>query len=171
MTSFFFFSFFLRLPHRESVCACTTGVSASIPRHLPASSSTTSKWSNGARPGRRSSPRLYWVASLLSSYSTPRLPSVSWTALLFSVLNLPANPRWRRAGAMMAAEPLKSALIGNSGEDTSLALPSDNNLRTGPQRVKDQVHSIKRSKSKQSRNGGISPVSPTGVYKKTFNIT
>ncbi|TWW56707.1 Plakophilin-1 Band-6 protein [Takifugu flavidus] len=64
---------------------------------------------------------------------------------------------------MMAAEPFKSARINNSGEDTSLALPSDNNLRTGHQRVRDQVHSIKRSKSKPSGNGGMSPVSPTGV--------
>lgn len=71
---------------------------------------------------------------------------------------------------MMAAEPFKSALINNSGEDTSLALPSDNNLRTGHQRVKDQVHSIKRSKSKPSRNGGLSPVSPTGVYGKASHI-
>ncbi|CAG07363.1 unnamed protein product [Tetraodon nigroviridis] len=70
----------------------------------------------------------------------------------------------------MAAEPLKSALIGKSGEDTSLALPSDNNLRTGPQRVKDQVHSIKRSKSKQSRDGGLSPVSPTGAYRQLSSI-
>lgn len=38
--------------------------------------------------------------------------------------------------------------IGNA-EDTSLALPSDDKLRTGQQRVLDQVHTIKRSKSKK----------------------
>ncbi|TNM87047.1 hypothetical protein fugu_007277 [Takifugu bimaculatus] len=69
---------------------------------------------------------------------------------------------------MMAAEPFKSARINNSGEDTSLALPSDNNLRTGHQRVRDQVHSIKRSKSKPSGNGGMSPVSPTGLSSQTW---
>lgn len=119
----------------------------------------------GRGRGRRSSPRPDWFDQSLPSYLTPRLPSVSWISSHFSLLNQPDKPRRRRAGAMMMAmEPLKSALIGNSGEDTSLALPSDNNLRSGPQRVKDQVHSIKRTKSKQSRNGGISPVSPTGVY-------
>lgn len=114
-------------------------------------------------------PRLSWVASIRSLYSTPRLPPWSWTVVLRSVLNPPDKSR-RRAGVMMAAEPFKSALINNSGEDTSLALPSDNNLRTGHQRVKDQVHSIKRSKSKSSKNGGISPVSPTGVYGKASHI-
>lgn len=86
----------------------------------------------------------------------------------FEVCILGAVP----AGAMMALEPLKSALTSNSSEDTSLALPSDNSLRTGHQRVKDQVHhSIKRSKSKQSRNDRTPPVSPIGVYRKPSNIT
>ncbi|XP_071762417.2 plakophilin-1 isoform X1 [Centroberyx gerrardi] len=63
---------------------------------------------------------------------------------------------------MMAPEPLRSAMsIGNT-EDTSLALPSDNKLRSGQQRVLDQVYTIKRSKSKQGKNGSLSP-SPTGT--------
>lgn len=59
----------------------------------------------------------------------------------------------------MTREPLRSAMsIGNS-EDTSLALPSDNTLRTGQRRVLDQVHTIKRTKSKQLKNGSLSPTS------------
>ncbi|KAF7652280.1 hypothetical protein LDENG_00098810 [Lucifuga dentata] len=54
---------------------------------------------------------------------------------------------------MMAPEPLRSATSVGNAEDTSLALPSDNKLRTGQQRVLDQVFSIKRSKSKQGKNG------------------
>uniref|UniRef100_UPI0037E8CDFC plakophilin-1 n=1 Tax=Semicossyphus pulcher TaxID=241346 RepID=UPI0037E8CDFC len=63
---------------------------------------------------------------------------------------------------MMAPEPLRSATHIGSAEDTSLALPSDNKLRSGQQRVLDQVHTIKRSKSKQGRNGTLSP-SPTSL--------
>ncbi|XP_029975308.1 plakophilin-1 [Salarias fasciatus] len=61
---------------------------------------------------------------------------------------------------MMPPEPLRSAMTAGCAEDTSLALPSDNKLRSGHQRVMDQVHTIKRSKSKQGRNGPLSP-SPT----------
>lgn len=61
---------------------------------------------------------------------------------------------------MMAPEPLRSAMTSGVAEDTSLALPSDNKLRTGQQRVLDQVTTIKRSKSKQGKNGTLSP-SPT----------
>ncbi|XP_076133460.1 plakophilin-1 [Alosa pseudoharengus] len=60
----------------------------------------------------------------------------------------------------MTIEPLRSAMSMGNSEDTSLALPSDNNLRTGQQRVLDQVHTIKRSKSKQLKNGSLSPTSP-----------
>ena len=61
----------------------------------------------------------------------------------------------------MTADPLRSAMgIGSVGE-TSLALPSDNKLRTGQQRVLDQVHTIKRSKSKTLPNGSLSPSSRT----------
>ena len=64
---------------------------------------------------------------------------------------------------MMAPEPLRSAMITGNAEDTSLAVPSDDKLRSGKQRVLDQVHSIKRSKSKPGRSGSLSP-SPTGIY-------
>ncbi|RVE70617.1 hypothetical protein OJAV_G00066060 [Oryzias javanicus] len=56
---------------------------------------------------------------------------------------------------MMVPEPLRSAMVNDAGEDTSLALPSDNSLSTGQQRVLNQVHTIKRSKFKQSKT--VSP--------------
>ncbi|XP_008284362.1 plakophilin-1 [Stegastes partitus] len=68
---------------------------------------------------------------------------------------------------MMAPEPLRSAMTIGVSEDTSLALPSDNKLRTGQQRVLDQVHTIKRSKSKQGKNGNLSP-SPTSLSPQTL---
>ncbi|CAN9516066.1 unnamed protein product [Ophioblennius macclurei] len=63
---------------------------------------------------------------------------------------------------MMPPEPLRSTTAAANVEDTSLALPNDNKLRSGQQRVLDQVHTIKRSKSKQGRNGTLSP-SPTAT--------
>lgn len=68
---------------------------------------------------------------------------------------------------MMAPEPLRSAMTSGVAEDTSLALPSDNKLRTGQQRVLDQVLTIKRSqKTKVSKNGTLSP-SPTTLTPQT----
>ncbi|XP_023689809.2 plakophilin-1-like [Paramormyrops kingsleyae] len=60
----------------------------------------------------------------------------------------------------MTMEPFRSALSLGASEDTSLALPSDTNLRTGQRRVLDQVTTIKRSKLRQSKSGSISPTSP-----------
>ncbi|XP_045913291.1 plakophilin-1 isoform X1 [Micropterus dolomieu] len=68
---------------------------------------------------------------------------------------------------MMAPEPLRSVLTIGSVEDTSLALPSDSKLRSGQQRVLDQVHTIKRSKSKPGKNGTQSP-SPTSLSPQTL---
>ncbi|CAJ1085125.1 LOW QUALITY PROTEIN: plakophilin-1-like [Xyrichtys novacula] len=59
---------------------------------------------------------------------------------------------------MMPPEPLRSAMTMGSAEDTSLAIPSDHSLRLGQQRVLDQVHTIKRSKSRTGKNG--TPTSP-----------
>ncbi|KAM6983186.1 plakophilin-1 [Tautogolabrus adspersus] len=63
---------------------------------------------------------------------------------------------------MMAHEPLRSAMTMGRSEDTSLAVPSDNKLRSGQQRVLDQVHTIKRTKSRPGNNGTLSP-SPTSL--------
>lgn len=60
---------------------------------------------------------------------------------------------------MMAPEPLRSAMTIINAEDTSLALPSDDKLRTGQRRVLDQVHTIKRSKSKPGKSESPSPSS------------
>ncbi|KAF4112611.1 plakophilin-1 [Onychostoma macrolepis] len=63
----------------------------------------------------------------------------------------------------MMPEPFKSALSIGDVEDTSLALPSDRELRSAQQRVLEQVHTIKRSKSKYSSksvSGLTSPASP-----------
>ncbi|KAI7808102.1 putative plakophilin-1 [Triplophysa rosa] len=60
-------------------------------------------------------------------------------------------------------EPFKSALSLGHVEDTSLALPSDHQMRSAQQRVLDQVCTIKRSKSKYSSksvSGLPSPTSP-----------
>ncbi|XP_054464463.1 plakophilin-1 [Anoplopoma fimbria] len=65
-------------------------------------------------------------------------------------------------------DPLRSAIMGVRGpDDTSLEVPSDNELSAGPQRVLDQVHTIKRSKSKPGKSGSTSP-SPTGLFPQTM---
>ncbi|KAL2104227.1 hypothetical protein ACEWY4_001095 [Coilia grayii] len=75
----------------------------------------------------------------------------------------------------MTVEPLRSAMAVAKIEDTSLALPSDDKLRSGQQRVLDQVHTLKRSKSKQLKNGSLSPtspVTPTSISEyTTFRFT
>ncbi|KAF1390439.1 hypothetical protein PFLUV_G00058060 [Perca fluviatilis] len=68
---------------------------------------------------------------------------------------------------MMAPEPLRSAMTSKGREDTSLALPSDNKLHSGQQRVLHQVHTIERSKSKHGKNGSTSP-SPTSLSPQTL---
>ncbi|XP_051561822.1 plakophilin-1-like [Myxocyprinus asiaticus] len=63
----------------------------------------------------------------------------------------------------MKPEPFKSALSLDDAEDTSLALPSDRELRSAQQRVLEQVYTIKRSKSKyrsKSVSGLALPNSP-----------
>ncbi|KAK6318822.1 hypothetical protein J4Q44_G00100330 [Coregonus suidteri] len=72
---------------------------------------------------------------------------------------------------MMTMDPLKSAMSIGNVEETSLALPSDNKLRSKQQRVLDQVQTIKRGKSKYSKNGTLSsptksPTSP--MYTSVF---
>lgn len=64
---------------------------------------------------------------------------------------------------LTTVEPLKSALSTAGVDDTSLAVPTDDTLRSGQRRVLDQVLTIKRSKSKHGRNGTMSArtLSPT----------
>ncbi|XP_076604484.1 plakophilin-1 isoform X3 [Chaetodon auriga] len=72
---------------------------------------------------------------------------------------------------MTSLEPLKSVMSVMSADDTSLALPSVNQFRSGQQRVLEQVQSVRRTKSRHSsssRNGSasLSPTSP--VYDSVF---
>lgn len=70
----------------------------------------------------------------------------------------------------MMPEPLKSALSIGAVEDTSLALPSDRELRSSQQRVLDQVHTIKRSKSKYSSKSVSGLGSPTSEYISALHL-
>ncbi|XP_062247255.1 plakophilin-1 [Platichthys flesus] len=68
---------------------------------------------------------------------------------------------------MTALEPLRSAMTVRGVEDTSLALPSDKKLRSGQQRVLEQVHTIKRGKSKSWKNGHSSS-SASGLFEQSL---
>ncbi|KAF6733839.1 Plakophilin-1 [Oryzias melastigma] len=65
---------------------------------------------------------------------------------------------------MTALDPLKSVMALGNVDDTSLALPSRHKQLTGEQRVREQVQTIKRTKSRHlsSRSGStsMSPTSP-----------
>lgn len=70
---------------------------------------------------------------------------------------------------LTTTEPLKSALSTAGADDTSLAVPTDDTLRSGQRRVLDQVLTVKRSKSKHGRNGTmsartLSPTSPVHEF-------
>lgn len=67
---------------------------------------------------------------------------------------------------MMAPDPLRSAMRNRGFDDTSLALPSDGKLHAGAQRVLDQVHTIRRSKSKPGSKDSASPISMENVFKR-----
>ncbi|KAM4571572.1 plakophilin-1 isoform 1-T2 [Fundulus diaphanus] len=69
---------------------------------------------------------------------------------------------------MMAPDPMRLASNAGGTEDTSLEVPSDKDLSSGKQRVMNQVHSIKRSKSKY-KSGTTSPTSPVQQTSKTYN--
>ncbi|MEQ2249119.1 hypothetical protein ILYODFUR_026119 [Ilyodon furcidens] len=71
---------------------------------------------------------------------------------------------------MMAPDPMRSATDIGGTEDTSLAMPSDRSLCTGHQRVLNQVHSIKRGRSKYNKNGTTSPTSPPTQTFKTYEF-
>uniref|UniRef100_A0A3B5MPE9 Plakophilin 1b n=1 Tax=Xiphophorus couchianus TaxID=32473 RepID=A0A3B5MPE9_9TELE len=63
----------------------------------------------------------------------------------------------------MLPSPLKSAISIRSSDDTSLALPSANEYHSREQRVKAQVQSLRRTKSRHSSSGrsGSTSLSPT----------
>ncbi|XP_027135337.1 plakophilin-1 isoform X2 [Larimichthys crocea] len=78
----------------------------------------------------------------------------------------------KRKKKMTNQYPLKSVISITSVDDTSLALPSVNQYRSGQQRVLEQVQTIRRTKSRQSSSSrslstSLSPTSP--VYDSVFS--
>ncbi|KAM7423045.1 hypothetical protein PAMA_010871 [Pampus argenteus] len=66
---------------------------------------------------------------------------------------------------MTSMDPLKSVISIGDVDDTSLALPSLRQCRSGQQRVLEQVQSMKRTKSRYlSSKNGSSPTSPLSNY-------
>ncbi|XP_029947902.1 plakophilin-1 [Salarias fasciatus] len=65
---------------------------------------------------------------------------------------------------------MKSVISIGNVDDTSLALPSESRQRSGPQRVLDQVQSVRRTKSKSSTTTSLSPTSPSydSVFAESF---
>ncbi|XP_070701185.1 plakophilin-1 [Pempheris klunzingeri] len=65
---------------------------------------------------------------------------------------------------MTSVDPLKSAISIGNVDDTSLALPSAHQCRSGPRRVLEQVQTMRRTKGRHfsSRSGStsLSPTSP-----------
>ncbi|XP_074534736.1 plakophilin-1-like [Halichoeres trimaculatus] len=72
---------------------------------------------------------------------------------------------------MASLDPLKSVISINNVDDTSLAMPSGNQFKTGQDRVLQQVQTIRRTKSRHSstRSGStsLSPTSPA-YYDSVF---
>ncbi|KAK5622461.1 hypothetical protein CRENBAI_003236 [Crenichthys baileyi] len=72
---------------------------------------------------------------------------------------------------MLSADPLKSSISISNVEDTSLALPSVNQYRSGEQRVRAQLQTVRRIKSRQSsgsRSGSTSMSPRSPVYDSVF---
>ncbi|XP_059185527.1 plakophilin-1-like [Centropristis striata] len=73
---------------------------------------------------------------------------------------------------MVSLEPLKSVISIGNVDDTSLALPSITQCRSGQQRVLEQVQTIRRTKSRHSstsRGSTLSPTTPTSPsYDSVF---
>ncbi|XP_029906487.1 plakophilin-1 [Myripristis murdjan] len=70
---------------------------------------------------------------------------------------------------MTSLEPLRSIISMNNVDNTSLALPSVNQFRSGQQRVRDQVQTVRRIKSRHSSRSGSASLSPTSpAYDSVF---
>ncbi|XP_018614038.2 plakophilin-1-like [Scleropages formosus] len=71
----------------------------------------------------------------------------------------------------MMLQPLRSVMSVQHVEETSLALPSDSKLRSAQQRVLEQVHTVRRSRSRGggSASGPVSPTSPISFSSKSFS--
>ncbi len=70
---------------------------------------------------------------------------------------------------MTSMDPLKSVISIIDVDDTSLALPSVNQYRSGQQRVLDQVQTMRRAKSRQtSSRSGSTSLSPTSKSRQAY---
>uniref|UniRef100_UPI0037E83B64 plakophilin-1-like n=1 Tax=Semicossyphus pulcher TaxID=241346 RepID=UPI0037E83B64 len=70
---------------------------------------------------------------------------------------------------MASLDPLKSVIGLNNVDDTSLALPSVNQYRSGQQRVLEQVQTVRRTKSRHSSSrSGSTSLSPTSPVYEVF---
>lgn len=68
----------------------------------------------------------------------------------------------RNKKKMTSLDPLKTVISIGNVDDTSLALPSVNQFRSGQQRVLEQVQTVRRTKSRQSSSrSGSTSLSPT----------
>lgn len=71
---------------------------------------------------------------------------------------------------MTTQDPLKSAISIMNVDNTSLALPSVNQYRSGQQRVLEQVQSVRRSKSRSSSSkSGSTSLSPTSKTHQGYS--
>lgn len=71
---------------------------------------------------------------------------------------------------MTTQDPLKSAIAIMNVDNTSLALPSVNQYRSGQQRVLEQVQSVRRSKSRSSSSkSGSTSLSPTSKTHQGYS--
>lgn len=80
-----------------------------------------------------------------------------------------APPGHSQERKMTSLDPLKTVISIGNQDDTSLALPSVNQQRSGAQRVLEQVQTIRRTKSRQSSRSGSTSLSPTSKSKTSTN--
>ncbi|TRY82185.1 hypothetical protein DNTS_000381 [Danionella cerebrum] len=71
----------------------------------------------------------------------------------------------------MAAEPIRSVLYTTSTDDTSLVLPTDRRQRTGEQRVREQVQTIRRSRKQDSVSTPTPPSSTNEFSEPKFQFS
>ncbi|KAK5933609.1 hypothetical protein CgunFtcFv8_014074 [Champsocephalus gunnari] len=76
---------------------------------------------------------------------------------------------------MATLDHLKSVISIGNVDHTSLALPSSNQCRSGQQRVREQVETLRRSKtrlsSSRSASTSLSPTSPQNNYRFEYHET
>lgn len=107
-----------------------------------------------AGQGALSLPHLRAAAASLPIWSSS-LDTCLWVIFFFFLILL-INFYGK---AMTNLEPLKSAISFLAADDTSLALPSTNQCRSGQQRVLEQVQTMRMHKSRHPSHGCGFPTS------------